>query len=170
MQHEDADLSGKVTVDKGGRTRFGIAGRFHPELPEVFFVGPKEFALGIARSIYRKDYWDRLKLDEIKSDEVARKLFDMAVNMGVKQAVAYAQMGLNSVLSSSSAYSSGVAEDGVPGPFTMARLDYESSDPHRAEEFVNVLRDMCRMHYRRVVAADPSQEKYLAGWLKRAAA
>ncbi len=182
MQHEDADLSGKVTVDRGGRTRFGIASRFHPELTEVFFTGPRELALVTARNIYKRDYWDRIKLDEIKSDDVARKLFDMAVNMGVKQAVGYAQMAVNQlrVFASTRLGGSGdisayvpvaeVAEDGIAGPFTISRIDYESQTDQRAEKLMYVLRDLSQMHYRRVAAADPSQEKYLAGWLKRAEA
>ena len=48
LQHEDSTCSGKVTVDAGGRTRFGIAEKFHPDLPEEFFTGPAEDALGEA--------------------------------------------------------------------------------------------------------------------------
>jgi hypothetical protein len=39
LQHEDSTRSGKVTIDAGGRTRFGIAEKFHPDLPEEFFTG-----------------------------------------------------------------------------------------------------------------------------------
>ena len=45
LQHEDAARAGKVTVDAGGRTRFGIAEKFHRDLPEEFFSGPAEDAL-----------------------------------------------------------------------------------------------------------------------------
>jgi len=42
LQHEDSTRSGKVTVDAGGRTRFGIAEKFHPDLSEEFFTGTAE--------------------------------------------------------------------------------------------------------------------------------
>ena len=42
LQHEDPARSGKVTEDAGGRTRFGIAEKFHPDLPEDFFTGPAD--------------------------------------------------------------------------------------------------------------------------------
>ena len=45
LLHEDATQSGKVTMDAGGRTRFGIAEKFHPDLPEEFFTGPAEDVL-----------------------------------------------------------------------------------------------------------------------------
>ena len=32
LKNEDSHLSGVVTTDQGGMTRFGIAQRFHPDL------------------------------------------------------------------------------------------------------------------------------------------
>ena len=58
LQHEDSTRSGKVTVDAGGRTRFGIAEKFHPDLPEEFFTGPAEDALAEAEKIEEREYWD----------------------------------------------------------------------------------------------------------------
>src|SRR5262245_63220224 len=48
LQHEDPGGTGKVTEDGGGRTRFGIAARFHPDLREEFFNGPAEDELAEA--------------------------------------------------------------------------------------------------------------------------
>jgi hypothetical protein len=42
MNDEDPHRKGKVTEDAGGQTRFGIAQKFHPELPEDFFTGTAE--------------------------------------------------------------------------------------------------------------------------------
>src|ERR1044071_8189094 len=80
LQHEDATRSGKVTVDAGGRTRFGIAEKFHPDLPDEFFTGPAEDALAEAETIEEHEYWDALRLDEVEDQNVANKLFDMGVN------------------------------------------------------------------------------------------
>ena len=51
LQHEDSTRSGKVTEDAGGRTRFGIAEKFHPDLPEGFFTGLAEDALAEAEKM-----------------------------------------------------------------------------------------------------------------------
>ena len=101
LQHEDATRSGRVTVDAGGRTRFGIAEKFHPELTEEFFTGPAEDALQEAQKIEKRDYWDCLRLSEVENQNVANKLFDMGVNMGVRQAAVYSQRGVNVLLSPS---------------------------------------------------------------------
>src|SRR5579864_9509963 len=91
LHHEDSTRSGKVTVDAGGRTRFGIAEKFHPDLPEAFFAGPAEDALAEAEKIEEREYWDAMRLAEVEDQNIANKLFDMGVNMGVLQAAVYAQ-------------------------------------------------------------------------------
>lgn len=98
MNHEDPHRSGKVTEDAGGRTRFGIAGKFHPELKEEFFSEPADAALKQAEEIMRRDYWQPMRLDEIRNQNVAGKIFDMAVNMGVHQAGVYAQRAANGMI------------------------------------------------------------------------
>src|SRR5215831_10933204 len=90
LQHEDAARSGKVTIDAGGRTRFGIAEKFHPDLPEEFFTGPAEDALAEAEKIEEREYWDVMRLAEVENQNLANKLFDMGVNMGARQAAFYA--------------------------------------------------------------------------------
>src|SRR5215475_2876982 len=101
LQHEDSTRSGKVTVDAGGRTRFGIAGRFHPDLPEEFFTGPAEEALAEAERIEEREYWAPMRIGEVENQNVANKLFDMGVNMGIRQAGIYAQRAANMLLSRS---------------------------------------------------------------------
>ena len=98
LQHEDATRSGKVTVDAGGRTRFGIAEKFHPDLLEEFFSGPAEDALAEAEKIEEREYWDAMRLAEVENQCVASKLFDMGVNMGVRQAAVYAQRAANALV------------------------------------------------------------------------
>ena len=123
LQHEDSTRSGKVTVDAGGRTRFGIAEKFHPDLPEKFFTGLADDALTEAEKIEEHEYWEAMRLDEVKDQKVANKLFDMAVNMGVRQAALYAQRAANALV----AVNARVAEDGAIGPKTLAAIN--AGDP-----------------------------------------
>src|SRR5712671_3206512 len=76
LQHEDSTRSGKVIVDAGGRTRFGIAEKFHSDLPEEFFTGPAEDALAEAEKIEEREYWDSMRLGEVENQNVANKLLD----------------------------------------------------------------------------------------------
>ena len=84
------------TADGGGRTRFGIAEKFHPDLPEEFFTGPAEDALAEAEKIEEREYWNSMRLAEVENQNAANKIFDMGVNMGVRQAGVYAQRAVNS--------------------------------------------------------------------------
>lgn len=153
LQHEDSTRSGKVTIDAGGRTRFGIAEKFHPGLPDEFFTGPAEDALAEAEKIEEREYWDRMRLAEVENQNVANKLFDMGVNMGVRQAAVYAQRAVR------------VLDDGIIGAKTLAAIN-------KADQiaYYQALCELSAAHYRHVAAVDPAQAVNLAGWMKRAEA
>ena len=153
LQHEDSTRSGKVTIDAGGRTRFGIAEKFHPDLPEDFFTGSAEDALAEAEKIEEREYWDAMRLAEVESQNVANKLFDMGVNMGVRQAAVDAQRAAR------------VVDDGVIGGKTLAAIN--CADPIA---YYHALCDLSAAHYRHVAAVNPAQAVNLAGWMKRAEA
>jgi lysozyme family protein len=168
LKFEDAALFGKVTVDAGGRTRFGIAARFHPELPEEFFTGPAEEALAEAEKIEEAGYWTVMSLGEIHDQDVANKLFDMAVDMGVRQAGVMAQRAANGLLQDVAHPPSAVTrlvEDGVLGAKTLAAVNI--LDPGA---YVQALRDLSAELYRHIAAINPAQAVNLPGWLRRAKA
>lgn len=178
MKFEDATLSGKVTVDAGGRTRFGIAEKFHPQLGDTFFTGDAHQALAEAESIEQSEYWEPLHLGEIASQAVANKLFDMAVNMGARQAAVFAQRAANALLADGGGRGASptaeaaphlpadrLAEDGVLGPRTVAAIN--RLDP---QGLLQVLRELSAGYYRHVASVNPAQAVNLPGWLRRAAA
>lgn len=147
-----------VTEDAGGRTRFGIAERFHPELGDEFFQGPAESALEVAREIYRSDYWRPVRGEEIKDQAVATKLLDMAVNMGVRQAIVLCQRALN-------AMEFQLREDGACGSRTLSATNTASASLLLAH-----LRECCANFYQHLAAVRPEAQEYLHGWLTRAKA
>ena len=63
--------------DKGGETKYGISKRAYP------YLNIKSLTEAQAKAIYKRDYWDACSCDEIKSQDLANSIFDMAVNMGV---------------------------------------------------------------------------------------
>jgi lysozyme family protein len=167
MKFEDAKISGKVTVDSGGRTRFGIAEKFHSDLPVDFFTGPTEDALREAEVIEEREYWQAMRLGEIESQAVANKLFDMAVNMGVRQASVLAQRAVNAVGDSGErpAGRERLREDGVVGARTLAAINALDG-----EKYIAALRELSADFYRHVAALHPAESVDVKGWLRRAEA
>src|SRR5438270_3085076 len=150
LQHEDSTRSGKVTVDAGGRTRFGIAEKFHPDLPEEFFTGPAEDALVQAEKIEEREYWEALRLAEVENQSVANKIFDMGVNMGVRQAAVYAQRAVNSQLQKFQVQQ--LTEDGNIGPKTLAAMNAMDT-----QTFYGLLCQFSASHYRHIATNNPAQ-------------
>jgi lysozyme family protein len=163
LHHEDPSGSGKVTEDAGGRTRFGIAAKYHPDLPEDFFTGPVEKALAEAERIEEQEYWLPMRLGEVENQDVANKLFDMGVNMGILQAGIYAQRAANALLGRTGSGSSALTEDGNMGGKTLAAIN--GLVPI---ELYELLRALSEEHYRRIAGTNPGQAGNLQGWLKRA--
>lgn len=86
--------------DPGGETNWGISKRSYPQL------NIKTLTREQARTIYRKDFWDRVHGDKLH-DGVAFQVFDIAVNSGIETAVRMLQRALD------------VADDGHFGPVSL---------------------------------------------------
>lgn len=89
--------------DPGGETKYGIAKRSYPQ------VDIKNLTRGQAIEIYRKDFWQRVRGDELPSS-LAFQVLDAAVNHGIGNAVRWLQRA------------AGVADDGIIGPVTLAAI------------------------------------------------
>jgi len=130
--------------DAGGETNFGISKRSYPN------VDIKNLTLAGAKDIYRRDYWERLRADEITHQQVADELFDTAVNMGVRTATKLIQMALD------------VHPDGVLGNITLSTLN--KSD---AEKTLLKFKLAKIARYTNLANKRPSNRKYLRGWINR---
>jgi lysozyme family protein len=75
--------------DLGGETNFGIAKRFYPD------VDIKSLTKEDAKDIYKRDYWDKNKIDDLP-DNLKYIFFDMCVNQGRGTAVRVLQRAINS--------------------------------------------------------------------------
>jgi lysozyme family protein len=161
MDHEDRHRSGMVTEDNGGRTRFGIAEKYHKDLPVDFYSCPNENALIIAEQIANSEYWSRIRAAEIESQPVATKLLDMAFDMGVREASILAQRAVNGLLMGSR---STVGVDGVIGDKTIAGIN--RCVP---ADMVETLCNLSKVFYYQAAANNPiAQARNLDGWLDRA--
>lgn len=86
--------------DKGSETFMGITRKNHPSLiiwkiiddyidmynstyGLLKYIKNNEAAMNSIKSVYKKQYWDKLLLDKINSQRIANELFDDCVNRGV---------------------------------------------------------------------------------------
>ena len=107
-----------------------------------------------------------MRLAEITSQNIANKLFDMGVNMGVHQAVHLAQRALNALISTGAQplpAGEPLLEDGIVGDHTIAAIN--AADPIHLHAMIV---EVCKTFYIHIVSNNPAQALYLHGWLKRA--
>ena len=65
--------------DPGGETKYGISKRSYPN------IDIKNLTLAEAKVIYKRDFWNKLKLDKVNNIQIAGEIFDTAVNMSPAQ-------------------------------------------------------------------------------------
>ena len=145
---------GKIGVGELKGTKFGLSAAIYPSLDIAALTEAD------AAAIYRRDWWDRFGLGRLPAP-LAAKLFDAAVNIGIKNAVTALQRALRAADASTS--TARIEEDGKLGPETI--------DVARALAFDTVLpalREALAGHYRLIAARNPTQARFLNGWLARA--
>ena len=131
--------------DLGGETNYGIAKRFYPD------VDIKNLTKEGAKEIYKKDYWDKNKVESLPQN-LWHIYFDMCVNMGKRTAVKVLQRA---------AVNKGrdIEVDGGLGPMTIGALKGVELDRVRAFRV---------KYYVDLITARPEQEKFYLGWFRRA--
>ncbi len=160
-----------VAGDKGGETIFGIARNMHPSLSlwkilddykstfkdfgrkdyknlEKLCLGNGEFKRTM-HDFYKTCFFDKIKGEQIESQDVANALYDFAVNSGVSRAVKSIQEVLN------------VSVDGVLGNKTLEAINNADG-----KELCNKLCQR-REAFFHAIAKKGQNEKFLKGWLNR---
>ena len=142
-----------ISQDRGGRTYAGISFRAHPVWDGWGMLdqsrSPREIEAAV-HDLYRREYWDAMRLDEIQLEQAAEQLFGAAVNFGVRAASVLAQQTAE------------VTPDGIVGPETVAAVN--SMDEHLFEARFALA---AINRYRTICNRDRSQSKFLLGWLNR---
>jgi lysozyme family protein len=165
LKQEDSTLSGVITnipSDMGGMTRFGITLASAKGLAaQGFFTAavPTDRALIMAQAWYAKNYAAPLYLDQINSQGVATALLSYAVNQegagGAGRAVKLLQEAIASL-------GDDIVADGVMGPATVAAINHLS-----AQDELKAYGGLEQEFYDAIVAANPSQAKFIKGWTSR---
>lgn len=136
--------------DAGGETNWGISKRSYPDLDI------KNLTREEAIEIYRRDFWEASRANQISHGEIAKKVFDFCVNMGERRGVRLLQQAINDVWALS------ISTDGRIGPQTLGAID------------TAIERDGWRMlyiaysHRAAMFYRNLNQPRFLRGWLRRA--
>ena len=143
-------------VDRGGATNKGILQRVYDTYRKAEGLRPADVRriLDIeVEEIYRDAYWLEGDCDRM-AWPVSLVHFDACVNTGVTQAAKFLQRSV------------GAEPDGRIGPKTLAALRavLERETPLALAERLVRRREP---FYRRLAEADPTQNRFLQGWLTR---
>ena len=159
-----------VPGDKGGETYCGIARNFFPQWIGWGLVDntdktlpPKEITKILnadpqlqeyVAQFYYEIFWMPLRCDELH-EAVAHCLFDFSVNSGANRGVKHLQKAVN-------ASGGSVSVDGAIGDGTIAAA--QQIDPGSLCQAM--LNDRA-VFYQVLVQKNPSQSKFLKGWMSR---
>lgn len=135
--------------DPGGETKYGVSKRSYPHL------NINKLTLNDVSKIYRKDFYDVLRCDELPTDRVAQEVLEQGVNMGVKTVISFLQIVAKSV-------GSPIDVDGKIGPKTLGALKRIPEDVLLA-----ALKSLAIAHYLELAHERPPMRKYLNGWIRR---
>ena len=129
--------------DRGGETKYGVAKTANPDV-DILHLDWEG-----AKAIYYSRYWLAGVCDKLPG-RVGALHFDGCVNHGPGRAAKFLQRAIMA------------ADDGVIGKGTLAMVN--AADP------ILVCNNICNQrakYYQDIVNHDPTQAKFLRGWLRR---
>lgn len=158
--------------DPGGPTKYGISRRFlnsdyiDSELKKRIDINKDNFidAEDIkslkeedASYIYKKYWWDKYKYENIDSQKIANKIFDMAINMGPINSHKIAQKSINDVNKEDK-----IKVDGIIGDKTLFSIN-------RCEPIVllDKIISYGKDYYNDLVKKNNNLSVFLKGWMNR---
>lgn len=143
-------------ADRGGATNQGVTQAVYDEWRTRKHYDRRsvaEIEAGEVMQIYLEQYWRPMRCPAV-GDQMGLILFDSAVQHGVRRAIEWLQEVV------------GAAVDGSFGPQTMQAFDdYEAC--HGTCSLAGEYLRRRERFYREIVERNPSQQKFLRGWLNR---
>lgn len=167
-------------MDKGGETYRGISRRFHQnwrgwllidKMKQDFDMssrdGYSKFVLAVngsrelqdlTKCFFKTNYWDINQLSKIENIELAKILFDVGVNSGVRVAGKHLQRALNYL-------GSDLKVDGIIGFKTIDAFKSFKKKEHRY--IIEIVRSLQITRYVEITENDSNQKYWSRIWLRR---
>ena len=141
-----------IIGDRGKQTYAGISRRWHPGWKGWGYIDrggepPRKMVF----DFYKREFWDDIRGDELHSPSIAAAVFDFAVMAGADDARRAAQKACM------------VEVDGRFGPVSMRALDIITPALFLPRFAIARIE-----HHLADVKTNPSQMKFLRGWINRA--
>lgn len=148
----------KVSGDRGGWTYAGIARKFHQNWPGWIKIDSSQYdseLTAMVRDFYLKEFWNKIRGNDINSQSVAFLLYDFAVNAGIQTSVKIAQRIL------------GTSPDGVVGDRTIDALNAFCQTETAEQNFILMFSLLKVFRYKNICASRPANLKFMCGWINR---
>jgi lysozyme family protein len=139
--------------DAGGETNLGVTiGAWGAYLGREIKPGEmKTLTRSDVKPFYKKMYWDKVRGDDLPQG-VDYAVFDFAVNAGPGRAAKFLQQSV------------GATPDGAIGPGTMALVSKATPT-----DILQKFAQQKEAFYNSLAEKNPTQQKFLTGWLSRVA-
>lgn len=165
-------------ADRGGRTLNGIAQNFWPKwegwvkvMAIISRVGENARLINaevrkdaelqaMISKFYKQNFWDVLKLDQIKDQQLAETVYDFGVNSGTGRAAKFLQQSYNTIQLFKESGLKLLVEDGKVGAATIDAINKED-----AKEMHSTYNGYRETFYRSI--AKGNQKQFLKSWLSR---
>lgn len=173
-------------VDRGGATKYGISLRFLVAEGKIDLDGDgradfdldgdgdidgfdiRKLTRGDAKFLYHHCFWKRMDCDNLPRP-VGEMMFDQGVNAGIGNARRLLQLAINRCLARAASAPPQLKVDRVIGNQTMEAMNWVLRwGALGMPALTDAFRTEVRLRYRAIVARDPSQQRFLKGWLARA--
>jgi lysozyme family protein len=137
--------------DAGGETNLGVTiGAWGAYLGRAIQPGEmKALTKDAVKPFYKQMYWDKVKGDDLPAG-VDYAVFDFAVNAGTGRAAKFLQRAV------------GAIDDGVIGSGTLGLVAKTNT-----QKLLDNFSDQKQRFYNGLATNNPSQQKFLKGWLAR---
>lgn len=154
------------TSDAGGETRYGIT--LTVARANGYTGSMRELPEAVARAIYRKRYVSEPRFSDVLAIEpnIGAELIDTGVNMGPGVAASFLQRWLNGFNEGGNRYA-GLKVDGRIGDVTLdaLRAFVRWRGPQGITALLRGLNASQAERYLAITEGNPSQRKYLFGWV-----
>lgn len=153
--------------DRGGKTNFGVTEKVWRDwciIEKLPYKPIESITVADAEALYKGLYWDVCRCGQLESARVAMEVFEIAVNCGVARAGELLQKSVNLLHPDGTV----LKVDGVIGRYTLSAAN--SLIPKYEVALIGSLNVFQGMWYIGIQERNPSQRKFIRGWMKRCVA